>query len=80
MTEQEMPHHVIINTIRDRIMRRDPHNRSYLLDEFDKANENYIRAKTNWSLSNTDDTMIALIGAWARLGRIINKARLEMAI
>lgn len=39
------------------------------VNELDNANEDYIRAKLRWSADNTDETMIDLIGTWARLNK-----------
>lgn len=43
------------------------------LKEIDIANEAHIRAKTQFSTINSDNTMINLIGTWARLQRVIWK-------
>lgn len=81
MTEQQTPHHVLLAVLRARLsgmvdayeyegsLARQS-KASELLSAFDVANENYIRAKTTWITNNTDETMIALIGTWARLGRV----------
>lgn len=41
------------------------------LKEIDDANGAHIRARTEYSTINSDNTMINLIGTWARLQRII---------
>lgn len=41
-------------------------------DEFQGIMQQYIHAKVEWSLHNTDETMINLIGTWARFTRIMH--------
>lgn len=36
-----------------------------------KAMEDHIRAKNAWDTNNTDQTMIHLIGSWARVTKIM---------
>jgi len=42
--------------------------------EFDEAHEAHIRAKTAFITHNSDETMINLIGTWARLNRLLMQA------
>lgn len=60
------PHHVTVAEIRRHI------TVPYDLDKLDTAHEEHIKAKVAFSVSNTDNTMINLIGTWARLNRIIS--------
>lgn len=41
------------------------------LATLDKAHEAHIRARTAFATSETDATMINMIGTWARLTRVI---------
>lgn len=41
------------------------------LSTLDKAHEEHIKAKVTFSTINSDNTMINLIGTWARMTRII---------
>lgn len=43
------------------------------IEAFDDAHKEHIKAKVVWSTSNTDETMINLVGTWARMTRLINK-------
>lgn len=40
------------------------------LDEFDAAYADYVHAKVEWSVRNTDETMINLNGTWSRLNKL----------
>jgi ribosomal protein L1 len=36
--------------------------------------EAYIHAKTAWTTNNTDETMIHLVGKWARMSKLLREA------
>lgn len=72
--DQDRPHFVTVAAVRNMIKAENAFPLVVNvtdLAEIDAANEKYIRAKTHWSTRNTDATMIELIGAWARLNRIL---------
>src|SRR5258708_4856726 len=76
-TMSDIPHRVVVATARSLIANKTITNDASFrqqqadLAELDAAYSNHIRALTHFSTNNTDDTMIALIGTWARLNRII---------
>lgn len=47
------------------------------LRRLDAAYEAHIRANNAWTLSNTDETMINLIGSWAKLTRTMMEMDLK---
>jgi hypothetical protein len=65
--DPKRPHRVTLAYMRQTITdANDP-------ETFDNANRAYISAKVAWSTINNDETMINLIGSWARLNKIIRE-------
>lgn len=67
-------HRLNVLYVRDEIVTSagyDPSTRLADITELDKAHEAHIKAKVQFSIRNTDNTMIDLIGTWSRLTKLI---------
>lgn len=76
MLREQTPHRDLVSEARRLVLMSPRLNVDQLeatrdtVTELDNANEAYIRAKVRWSTTNTDETMIDLIGRWARLNKL----------
>lgn len=73
MREDEKPHRLKVHEVRNMILMSKRQNIAPDIETLDNAHEAHIKAKTLFSVSNTDRTMINLIGTWSRLTRIMNE-------
>lgn len=70
-------HHITVQTIRNLIFNSGntafygQKDRSIDIANVDSAHGIYIHAKNEFSVQDTNKTMIALNGAWARLNRVM---------
>lgn len=68
------PHRDVVQRVRNLVLsliRGSAKDREKDIVILDTAHEAHIRAKVDFSTSNSDYTMINLIGTWARLNRVM---------
>lgn len=76
------PHRDVINRLRTTILKGRELYTVPIKDvaNLDAAHEAHIKAKTEFSTSNSDFTMVNLIGTWARLNRIMMEMEEKYAV